>query len=146
MLLANCQCEKCLSLLIEYSKSFHFRYRVKKFWTSWTSPLCQKIRRNKRKIVSTSDFRQKSDDWIIWFIQWLHPLWTHFQSPEGSTKLITKVRGHDLNSGWNVNKAMNRIEPFYATNQPWWVNPTPPNLLPSTHLPVGELFDEWSMS
>jgi len=111
------QSEKCLSLIVDYSKPARFNYGVRRFWTSWTSPLRQKIRRNKRKIVSTSDSRQKSDNWIIWFIQQLQ-LWTHFQSPEGGTELINEVRVHDLNFGWNVNKPMNRIEPFYATNQP----------------------------
>jgi len=48
--------------------------------------------------------------------------------------------------GQNVNKLMNRIKPFYVTNQPWRENPTTPSLLPSIHLPVKELFDEWSMN
>jgi len=37
---------------------------------------------------------------------------------------------------------MIRIEPFYTTNQPRWVNPTTPNLLPSIYLPVKELTEE----
>jgi len=37
---------------------------------------------------------------------------------------------------------MIRIEPFYATNQPWRVNPTTPDLLPSIYPPVKELSDE----
>jgi len=37
---------------------------------------------------------------------------------------------------------MIRIEPFYATNQPWLVNPTTPDLLPSIYPPIKELSDE----
>jgi len=60
------------------------------------SPLCQKIRGDKRKIVATSDFHKKSNNCIIRLIQQLHQLGTHLQSPEGGTELIIKVRGHDL--------------------------------------------------
>jgi len=41
---------------------------------------------------------------------------------------------------------MIRIESFYATNQPWWMNPTTPSHLPSIYLPVKELSDTWSMN
>jgi len=37
-------------------------------------------------------------------------------------------------------------KPFYATNQPWRINPVMPRRLPSIYLPVKELFDTWSMN
>jgi len=77
--------EKCLSSTGNHTTPSHFSYGVRRFWTSWISPLRQKIRHNKRKFVATSDLHQKSDNWIIGFIQLLHQLWTCFQSPEGGT-------------------------------------------------------------
>jgi len=79
------QLEKHLSSTRTHTQPCHFRYGVWRFWASWRSPLHQKVRHNKRKLVATSNFQQKSENWRIKIIQQLHQLWTHVHSPEGAT-------------------------------------------------------------
>jgi len=70
--------------------------------------------------------------------------WNPRSLTRGSYGLITRSEFMTPFHGQNVNKSMIRIESFYATNQPWRVNPTTPDLLPSIYPPIEELSYEKS--